>query len=303
MLPSRHSGGHSTVDPQRAQHGGCGSQRFGWRLATATSGLARGAHGNSGVSWGSGSCDITQKCLGEGGNEDFIIKIIGWAQNMWRFCEHFMCFPKMPKELVDLWIRTASEFHKQHVKHHEWTWVVWSWCLFQGVYGLDLHLPDMQYVCLLSLFLGWSWLKKHRVFSLEDPCNAYNYACIWLELSVYSLVVMGFWLYDPRTMNPMSVVNHHALFWLFQDSGSMKICSESECPICLEMLPAGANPEKVIPLPCGHSFHSSCASGKPRAWTWTSDPSWRTCDRNILRYDVSTTYCKYMQILNNIIDK
>ena len=78
MLPSRHSGGHSTVDPQRTQHGGCGSQRFGWRLATAAPGLARGAHGNCGVSWGSGSCDITQKCLGEGGgNEDFIIKIIG----------------------------------------------------------------------------------------------------------------------------------------------------------------------------------------------------------------------------------
>ena len=43
-------------------------------------------------------------------------------------------------------------------------------------------------------------------------------------------------------------------------TSSMKIRSESECPICLEMLPAGTNPEKVIPLPCGHSFHSSCAS-------------------------------------------
>ena len=74
-----------------------------------------------------------------------------------------------------------------------------------------------------------------------------------------------------ETNRPIGVVNHHALFWLFQDSGSMKICSESECPICLEMLPAGANPEKVIPLPCGHSFHSSCASGKPREWSMNMD--------------------------------
>lgn len=42
--------------------------------------------------------------------------------------------------------------------------------------------------------------------------------------------------------------------------GSLKITSERECAICLEMLPAGATPEKVIPLPCGHSFHSTCAS-------------------------------------------
>lgn len=42
--------------------------------------------------------------------------------------------------------------------------------------------------------------------------------------------------------------------------GSLRITSERECAICLEMLPAGAMPEKVIPLPCGHSFHSTCAS-------------------------------------------
>lgn len=42
--------------------------------------------------------------------------------------------------------------------------------------------------------------------------------------------------------------------------GSLKITSERECAICLEMLSAGATPEKVIPLPCGHSFHSTCAS-------------------------------------------
>ena len=76
--------------------------------------------------------------------------------------------------------------------------------------------------------------------------------------------------------------------------GSLKITSERECAICLEMLPAGATPEKVIPLPCGHSFHSTCACLGFLILSFDAS-------KNASKIRIAGIMCFYMMLITSIL--